>query len=56
MDNTFYFDSGLSSSLVKKGFAGQFGFKNGSQTMEGRVIDTLNDNEKEYIMLNLIDN
>ena len=50
IENQFYFECQTSYSHLRTGYIGHFGFKDGVQTMEGRVIDSV-DQEKEYILL-----
>ena len=50
LENRFYIECGISNSYLRHGYVGTFGFKDGAQTMEGRMIDHM-DNEMEYILV-----
>lgn len=50
IENQFYIECQTSYSLFRIGYVGTFGFKDGVQTMEGRMIDSV-DEEKEYVVL-----
>lgn len=50
LENQFYMECGISNSYLRHGYVGSFGFKDGAQTMEGRMIDHM-DNEMEYILV-----
>ena len=43
-------ECGISNSYLKQGYVGNFGFKDGVETMRGRMIDNM-DNEMEYIIV-----
>jgi len=50
IDNQYYFETQTAYSLFRVGYVGTFGFKDGVQTMQGRMIDSVDD-EKEYIIM-----
>ena len=50
LDNQFFIECGTTNSYYKIGYVGSFGFKDGVETMRGRMIDNM-DNEMEHILV-----